>query len=100
MGLVVAPLLVLVPGPPVMSLTLFGGDLGHRADGRFHPIRRCLGILGRHPPVQEHVGDTVPFQMSLGVVVNGLDEMVQDGLVTLEDVQVIKYREDPVAPPV
>ena len=61
-----------------MSLTLFGGDLGHRADGRFHPIRRCLGILGRHPPVQEHVGDAVALQVGLGVIVDGLDEMVQE----------------------
>ncbi|MBU2540894.1 MAG: DUF190 domain-containing protein [Candidatus Omnitrophica bacterium] len=67
--------------------TVFRGIMGFGADSRMHSAK-ILRLSGDLPVVveivdtEENIGKLLPF----------LDEAVQEGLITMEKVRVIKYR--------
>ena len=72
--------------------TVLRGPMGFGASSHLHTskilrLSMDLPIIIEIVDSEENVNKMIPL----------LDEMVQDGLVTLEDVRVLKYRADPPA---
>jgi PII-like signaling protein len=78
----------------IAGATVYRGILGYGAHRRFHSQRKLA--LSRDAPIMISVVDT---EEKIRSYLPLLDEMVQEGLVVLSDVDVIKYthRPNPVA---
>ncbi|WP_371366623.1 hypothetical protein SRRS_09090 [Sporomusa rhizae] len=70
--------------------TVFRGLMGYGANSRIHTasivdLSSDLPILVEIVDSEEYINKFLPF----------LDEMMQEGLVTIEDIEVIKYGKEP-----
>lgn len=70
--------------------TVFRGLMGYGANSRIHTasivdLSSDLPILVEIVDSEEYINKILPF----------LDEMMQEGLVTIEDIEVIKYGKEP-----
>jgi PII-like signaling protein len=71
--------------------TVLRGPMGFGAHSRLHTAK-ILRLSSDLPLVIE----IVDSEEKINLLLPHLDEMVSDGLVTLEDVQVLKYRANPL----
>jgi hypothetical protein len=67
--------------------TVFRGLMGYGATSRIHSIK--LLRLSEDLPVMIEIVDT---EENIGKILPFLDETVQEGLITMEKVSIIKYR--------
>lgn len=74
--------------------TVLRGPMGFGADSRMHTAK-ILRLSEDLPMVIE----IVDAKEKIDVLMPFIDEMVQEGLVTLERVQVVKYRANSGSPP-
>ncbi len=73
--------------------TVLRGPMGFGAHSRLHTAK--ILRLSMDLPVVIEIVDT---EEKINLLLPHLDEMVQEGLVTLEDVRVLKYRANPNKP--
>src|SRR3954465_6440760 len=78
----------------VAGATVLRGPMGFGAKARLHPTK-ILGLSKDLPMIVE----IVDAKEKIDELMPHIDEMVQEGLVTLERVQVIKYRAYPAESP-
>jgi PII-like signaling protein len=74
--------------------TVLRGPMGFGANSRLHTAK-ILRLSMDLPMVIE----IVDSEEKIDLMLPHLDEMVREGLVTLEDVRVLKYRANPGPPP-
>jgi len=74
--------------------TVLRGPMGFGANSRLHTAK-ILRLSMDLPMVIE----IVDSEEKIDLMLPHLDEMVREGLVTLEDVRVLKYRANPAPPP-
>jgi len=71
--------------------TVFRGFLGFGAHSRLHSTR--LLRLSEDLPIMIEIVDS---KEKVDALISELDGMIQEGLITKEEVQVVKYRADPI----
>jgi PII-like signaling protein len=74
--------------------TVLRGPMGFGANSRLHTSK--ILRLSMDLPMVIEIVDT---EEKINLILPELDEMVKEGLVTLEDVRVLKYRFDSSPPP-
>src|SRR5262245_61945986 len=74
--------------------TVLRGPMGFGANSRLHTSK--ILRLSMDLPMVIEIVDT---EEKINLILPVLDEMVKEGLVTLEDVRVLKYRADANPPP-